>query len=484
MIKGIDISQWQGAVDFAKVKDSDVEFVILRSGYRNTIDLRFFEYAEGFKKVGMHIPATYHFSYALNVEEARKEAIFAVDCCKKARLTDPEHVIFFDFEYDTVDKAKSKGITLGPTECNAHAAAFCEEVERQGYRAGIYFNIDYYRNWYKKELLDKYVKWLADYSGGPDYSCDYQQTSSTGNIPGIKGNVDTNIFFGEFKMGDKVPPVVETKPTQGVTAIDILNTASAWIGHNQADGSFKEIIDIYNNHKPLAVGYMVKYTDQWCDAFVSAVAIKVGAVDLIGTECGVERHVAIFKEKGIWLEDGTIRPEPGDIIVYNWDTATQPNDGFSDHIGIVESVSNNTITVIEGNYQKAVGRRTISIGWGYIRGYARPKYGKAIDQPTQPTPAPVKPDKSVNTIAKEVIAGFWDTGVTRQQKLAAAGHDPAAVQARVNEILGVTTKPSVEQIVKEVIAGKWGVGADRKNRLTTAGHNYVAVQAKVNQLLK
>ena len=160
----------------------------------------------------------------------------------------------------------------------------------------------------------------------------------------------------------------------GVTAQDVLNVMRSWIGFSEANGKFKQIIDLYNSHKPLARGYAVKYTDEWCDTTVSAAAIKAGAVDLIGTECGCEEHVKIFKNKGIWIEDGTITPQPGDIIVYNWDDNTQPNDGYSDHIGYVENVSGRTITAIEGNKGEAVGRRTLTVGNGNIRGYARPKY--------------------------------------------------------------------------------------------------------------
>ena len=163
----------------------------------------------------------------------------------------------------------------------------------------------------------------------------------------------------------------------GVTAKDVLDIARSYIGCKESDGSHRKIIDIYNSHRPLARGYAVTYTDSWCDAFVSAVAIKAGAVDLIGTECGCEEHVKIFKQKGIWIEDGTITPKPGDIILYNWDGSSQPNDGYSDHIGYVESVSGGKITTIEGNYSDAVKRRTLSVGNGNIRGYARPMYAAA-----------------------------------------------------------------------------------------------------------
>lgn len=168
----------------------------------------------------------------------------------------------------------------------------------------------------------------------------------------------------------------------GVTAKEILDIARSYIGCKESDGSHKKIIDLYNSHKPLARGYAVRYSDAWCDTFVSAVAIKAGAVGLIGTECGCEEHINIFKNKGIWIEDGRTTPKQGDIILYNWDDGTQPNDGYSDHIGYVEQVSGGTITVIEGNYKNAVGRRTISVGHGNIRGYARPKYASESAAPS------------------------------------------------------------------------------------------------------
>lgn len=164
-------------------------------------------------------------------------------------------------------------------------------------------------------------------------------------------------------------------PVSIVTAGKILDIYRSWIGYSEANGKHKKIIDLYNAHKPLARGYAVRYSDSWCDTCLSAAFIKAGAVKLIGgTECGVEEHIKIFKKSGIWIEDGTITPKPGDIICYNWDNSSQPNDGYADHIGIVESVSGNTITTIEGNYKDSVGRRVIPVGWGYIRGYARPRY--------------------------------------------------------------------------------------------------------------
>ena len=172
------------------------------------------------------------------------------------------------------------------------------------------------------------------------------------------------------------------------TVQNILSIAKKYIGTTESNGGHKKIIDAYNAHKPLAVGYKVQYNDDWCDTFVSKVAIEAGAVGLIGTECGVERHIAIFKKLGIWNENGATTPKPGDIITYNWGDTTQSNDGFADHIGFVESVNGKTITTIEGNYGNAVKRRTVSVGAGTIRGYARPKYsGSTYSKPVADKPA-------------------------------------------------------------------------------------------------
>lgn len=191
----------------------------------------------------------------------------------------------------------------------------------------------------------------------------------------------------------------------GRRAQDVLNVMRSWIGYSEANGKFRQIIDLYNSHQPLARGYAVQYTDEWCDTAVSAAAIQAGCVDLIGTECGCEKHIEIFKEKGIWIEDGTIVPLPGDIILYNWDCQAQPNDGYSDHIGYVESVSGQMITVMEGNYNEAV--------------------------------------------AGEVIQGKYANGGERRKKLCDMGYDPDAVQREVNRQLSQNEAPAEYYVVQE-----------------------------------
>ena len=263
----------------------------------------------------------------------------------------------------------------------------------------------------------------------------------------------------------------------GRTAQDYLNVFRSWIGFSEANGKFKQIIDLYNSHKPLARGYAVQYYDEWCDTAVSAAAIKAGMVDLIGTECGCEAHIQIFKKKGIWIEDGTITPKPGYIILYNWDKGSQPNDGGADHIGVVEKVSGSQITIIEGNRGEAVARRTIPVGWGYIRGYAAPRYDTEVES------TPEKKVYDIDAVARDVIAGKYGNGDERKAALAAKGYNYAVIQSRVNAILKGANRKSVETLAHEVIQGKWGNGEDRKRRLTQAGYDYASVQKRVNELL-
>jgi hypothetical protein len=158
-------------------------------------------------------------------------------------------------------------------------------------------------------------------------------------------------------------------------ASKVVEQARAWLGLRESDGSHKKIIDIYNAHKPLARGYRVKYDDAWCATFVSAVAIKLGYTDIIPTECSCIKMVELLKKKGDWVENENCTPAPGWIIFYDWqDNGEGDNIGSPDHVGIVEKVSGDLITVIEGNFLNGVKRRALMVNGVNIRGYGVPKY--------------------------------------------------------------------------------------------------------------
>ena len=101
----------------------------------------------------------------------------------------------------------------------------------------------------------------------------------------------------------------------------------------------------------------------------------MGYTDIIPVECGCPQMITLAKQMGIWVEDDSYVPKPGDIVLYDWqDSGSGDNTGTADHIGIVEKVVGSTETIIEGNYQDSVKRRELAVNGRYIRGYIVPRY--------------------------------------------------------------------------------------------------------------
>ena len=155
---------------------------------------------------------------------------------------------------------------------------------------------------------------------------------------------------------------------------NVLSIAQSYLGVEMGSAEHKKIVDAYNSVNPKPVGYTVKYSDDWCDVFVTTVFQQAGLSSLIGRECGVQRHIGIMQQKGIW--QGKVLPKAGDVITFDWD-----GGGFADHIGIVESVKDGVVTTIEGNSstygssaKTKVNRKTYNWNASYIKGYARPNY--------------------------------------------------------------------------------------------------------------
>lgn len=211
MKKGIDISYFQGSIDFKKVKADGIEFIIPRCGYgKSNKDSKFSEYVAGAIAAGIEVPGIYHFSYALNEENAREEARQAVKFAQEAGLP-KETIIFFDLEYDSVDYAKRYAVNLDKARCIAHTNAFCQEVQNHGYRTGIYANQDYLNRMYDDTTIKKYIFWYANWNGGktPSVKCAFHQWSEKGRVNGIKGNVDMDYYYGGADAPAKEPMTPE-----------------------------------------------------------------------------------------------------------------------------------------------------------------------------------------------------------------------------------------------------------------------------------
>lgn len=196
------------------------------------------------------------------------------------------------------------------------------------------------------------------------------------------------------------------------TRNEIVKQAQAWVGLKESNGSHKQIIDIYNTIKPLPRGYKMTYTAAWCAATISALAVVCKATDIIPQECSCLRMIDKAKAMGIWVESDAHVPKAGDIMMYDWDdSGSGENTNNPDHVGIVEKITGNTITVIEGNYSNAVKRRTVLVNGRYIRGYIVPKYeAEKAGEPKVEASAPAdtlpmlrKGDEGKTVVAMQIL---------------------------------------------------------------------------------
>ncbi len=435
-VKGIDVSHWQGTIDWSKVKAAGIEFAIIKAGGSDAgfyTDSKWEENYKGAKAAGIPVGAYYFVGKdCVSAAAGKADAERFIQILKGKQL---EYPVYMDNE------AQPASAKAGITEATI---AFCETMEAAGFFAGVYGSTN---SGFKERMddskLGEYTHWVAQYTDKCTYAGNYGiwQYTSKGSVSGISGNVDLDLAYQDF------PTVIKNGGFNGYKKNDVTQDASgqrdkvvaqaqSWIGKKESDGSHKEIIDVYNSHKPLARGYSVKYTDAWCATFVSAVAIKCGVTDILPTECGCESMIGLFKNLGEWVENDAYIPSPGDVIFYDWqDSGSGDDTGYADHVGIVEKVTKNTITVIEGNYSDSVKRRKLQVNGQYIRGFGVPKYAAAEEQTSAQEP---EATKTVDEIAREVIDGKWGNGDARKKSLTEAGYDYGAIQARVNELVKKT----------------------------------------------
>ena len=218
MTKGIDISKWQGNIDWAAVKADGVEFAIIRMGYGDKEDYKdpYFEqnYASA-KAVSIPLGA-YIYSYATNPQEALLEATQALKWLKDKQF---EYPIYFDIEEQDV-------ANTGKANCTEIVKAFCSELEKNGYFVGVYANTNWFENYLDYAELSKlYTIWKADYRENFDteLACDIHQYTSTGKVNGINGNVDLDNCTRDFAVikakgfnGFKVaPPIAKGDKVSG-----------------------------------------------------------------------------------------------------------------------------------------------------------------------------------------------------------------------------------------------------------------------------
>ena len=159
--------------------------------------------------------------------------------------------------------------------------------------------------------------------------------------------------------------------------------AESWLGRREADGSHREIIEVYNSIRPLPRAYRMSLSDPWCAAFVSAVGKACGLEDILFPECACDPMIALYKAAGRWMENDAYVPKPGDVIFYDWqDSGSGDNRGSSDHVGIVVGVDKGRIAIIEGNCSDRVMRTSRQVDGPFIRGYGLPDYEAKAEKET------------------------------------------------------------------------------------------------------
>lgn len=172
--------------------------------------------------------------------------------------------------------------------------------------------------------------------------------------------------------------------TENQLRSNVVSIMKGWLGWSETNGKHKKIVDIYNNHKPLARGYKVQYTDEWCATAVSAAFIKAGLTDIGFTECSCNRMIDLYKAKGRWEERDSYVPKIGDILMYDWqDNGIGDNVGSADHVGLVAAINGTRLTIIEGNKNESVSYRSINANGKYIRGYCLPDYASKASKPVE-----------------------------------------------------------------------------------------------------
>ena len=221
--KGIDVSEWQGNIDWNRVKNTDVEFAIIRCGFAGNYskydDKKFVRNVKECQRLGIPF-GVYLYSYAQDVEDAKDEANHTLRLLQGLNLSYP---VFYDLEENSVMSTVSKSTIAKVAE------TYVSMIKAAGYNCGVYANLYWFNNYLTDPYFDSVMKWVAQYN----VECNYQkyysmwQGTSSGYVDGIAGNVDINVTFDSMQqMG-----WVQEKDGWYYYSNDGTKLTSQWIGN-------------------------------------------------------------------------------------------------------------------------------------------------------------------------------------------------------------------------------------------------------------
>ncbi len=392
-IKGIDVSAWQGKIDWKTVADYGMGFAILRiTEAGNVVDSQFENNLAGCNKYNIPV-GVYKYSYAMTIAEIQREARKVVSTLNGRRIQFP---VFLDLEYNNQR-------SLGSESIHKMADAFREIVEAAGYKFAIYCNVDWYENVICSHLK-KYDFWIARYPANddgwlqerlrPDFGVGWQY-SSKAKIPGISGTVDRNVFYKDYseeiekkeettvnrlqehtKLGDYYANNGGTKPYLEKKSNAYLDDFTK----NAGDKNYTKFArDVNNWNQPGCQG------QPWCAVYQFWKLVKVfgltKALQIMGGgfyNCqSVTRHA---KQKGTWHST----PKKGALIIFR----------NGSHIGSVNSYDATYVYTNEGNTSSAPGvvanggacrNKKYKLTDSAIDGYVWIDYGTTEDQKSTET---------------------------------------------------------------------------------------------------
>lgn len=380
-LKGIDVSYANGSIDWSKAK-KEIDFAIIRStfgsDYPSQTDNCFIMNANGCVK--NNIPfATYHFAYFVDEKTAKDEADFAI---KKANLyKDNIKFIALDIEEDSVAYANRMGKKPDWTKC---AIAFMERIKAAGYKPVLYSNQSWLMNILDYNQIKKYKLWYAapDVSS-PKYNPSIWQYSWKGKVSGISSDVDMDYCYDvELFKGNKTTSQTAQKQTVSDKE-KFMAQAKAYIGKN---GDY-----VCNTKLKLGAVY------DWCAFAVSSIMKDCGFIGkYINAIQGGAGDIPRYSDGkyGTWFAKGTKTPQVGDLIFFRYSGTVPTDKYFSSHVGIVESVSGNSINTLEGNVDGTSGnwaatsvfkRKTRYLNSSDVYAFYRPAWETTKTQPATQT---------------------------------------------------------------------------------------------------
>lgn len=192
-LKVIDVSKYQGNIDWVKVKNQGVNIVMIRSGYGFTndnsqVDPKLYDNIKNAHAAGLKV-GIYHYSYAKNEQEAKNEADY---CLKAIKGYDIDLQVAYDIEEDIHESLQSEQV-------NNLAIAFCEKIKSAGFTPMIYSKYEFFQRKFNYNKVSKYDLWIAQYSDNCTFNRNYTmwQYTKTGLIDGINGKVDFSYYYPE-----------------------------------------------------------------------------------------------------------------------------------------------------------------------------------------------------------------------------------------------------------------------------------------------